>query len=76
MKQQAVLTNFNVPTSTRSKFDQLCQMTRRTRTSVLIELMEDYVLTNGPTLLGKFNALNILASAPLNLTPTVNLERP
>ena len=64
MTPQPILTNFNVPSSTRSKFDQICQMSGRTRTSVLVELMEDYVLTKGPAISDR-----ILAIQNMNLTP-------
>lgn len=37
------LTNFNVPIITKERFDRVCQISGRTRTSVLIELMERYV---------------------------------
>lgn len=39
-----ILTNFNVPIFTKNRFDRVCQISGRTRTSVLIELMERYVV--------------------------------
>ena len=38
------LLNFNVPNSTRSRFDGMCRLNGRTMTSVLVELMDEYVL--------------------------------
>ena len=38
------LTNFNVPLRTRKRFDEVCHASGRTRTSVLVELMTDYIL--------------------------------
>jgi len=38
------LTNFNVPLDTRRRFDAICHASGRTRTSVLVELMTDYIL--------------------------------
>ena len=38
------LTNFNVPIPLRSRFDAICHASGRTRTSVLVELMTDYIL--------------------------------
>jgi len=47
---QTTLTNFNVPTSTRDRFDRVCRISGRTRTSVLIEMMEDYIIHQGSVL--------------------------
>lgn len=41
------LTNFNVPLRTRKRFDEVCHASGRTRTSVLVELMEDFILNQG-----------------------------
>jgi len=38
------LTNFNVPHALKARFDAVCQASSRTRTSVLVELMERYVV--------------------------------
>lgn len=38
------LTNFNVPVRTRNRFDEVCHASGRTRTSVLVELMEGFIL--------------------------------
>lgn len=38
------LTNFNAPIPLRSRFDAICHASGRTRTSVLVELMTDYIL--------------------------------
>ena len=44
------LTNFNVPSDTRRRFDAICHASGRTRTSVLVELMEQFILNQGPLL--------------------------
>ena len=49
MKNQS-LTNFNVPMTTRTRFDQVCELSGRTRTSVLIELMERHIIEQGKVL--------------------------
>ncbi|WP_146107644.1 hypothetical protein [Porphyrobacter sp. HT-58-2] len=45
------LTNFNVPIDTRRRFDAICHASGRTRTSVLVELMTNYVLEEGRRLI-------------------------
>lgn len=42
--QTTSLTNFNAPIPLRSRFDAICHASGRTRTSVLVELMTDYIL--------------------------------
>ncbi len=49
MKIQS-LTNFNVPITTRTRFDQICELSGRTRTSVLIQLMERHIIEQGKVL--------------------------
>ena len=44
------LTNFNVPSRTRQRFDEVCHASGRTRTSVLVELMEQFILNQGQVL--------------------------
>ncbi len=38
------LTNFNAPDTVRQRFDAICHASGRTRTSVLVELMANYIL--------------------------------
>jgi hypothetical protein len=38
------LTNFNAPVTVLQRFDAICHASGKTRTSVLIELMTDYIL--------------------------------
>jgi hypothetical protein len=42
--ETTLLTNFNVPIPLRSRFDAICEAIGRTRTSVLVELMSDYIV--------------------------------
>lgn len=44
------LTNFNVPNPLKSRFDAICHASGRTRTSVLVELMESYILSQAKVL--------------------------
>jgi hypothetical protein len=44
------LTNFNAPIDTRNRFDAICHASGRTRTSVLVELMTDYILNQSQQL--------------------------
>ena len=60
MKNQS-LTNFNVPIGTRTRFDQICELTGKTRTSVLIELMERHIIEQ-----------RILAETPSTLQDLAN----
>jgi predicted DNA-binding protein len=50
MNNQSVLVNFNVPNSTKYRFDKVCHLTGRTRTSVLVELMNGYILSQSDQL--------------------------
>ena len=44
------LTNFKAPIDTRNRFDAICHASGRTRTSVLVELMTDYILNQSQQL--------------------------
>lgn len=46
----STLINFNVSTATKHRFDEICRVNGRTRTSVLVEMMEKYVLEQGQAL--------------------------
>jgi hypothetical protein len=54
------LTNFNVPIDTRRRFDAICHASGRTRTSVLVELMTNYVLQEGKRLVERQKELGDL----------------
>jgi hypothetical protein len=54
------LTNFNVPITTRRRFDAICHASGRTRTSVLVELMTRYVLEEGRRLVERQKELGDL----------------
>ena len=61
MPMEAIqLTNFNVPIDTRRRFDAICHASGRTRTSVLVELMTNYVLQEGRRLMDRQNAFQDL----------------
>lgn len=52
------LINFNVPSRLKERFDSVCHASGRTRTSVLHELMSDYVLLQGRALVTRNDALD------------------
>ena len=54
------LTNFNVPIDTRRRFDAICHASGRTRTSVLVELMTNYILEEGKRLVERQKKLGDL----------------
>jgi len=44
------LVNFNSPNNIKDGFDLICHASGRTRTSVLVEMMESYILTQSKML--------------------------
>jgi hypothetical protein len=58
--ESSTLTNFNVPITTRKRFDVICHASGRTRTSVLVELMTNYVLEEGMRLIERQKELGEL----------------
>jgi len=48
--ERKLITNFNAPKELRKRFDETCRMRGKTRTTVLIELMEHYVLSQAPVI--------------------------
>lgn len=57
---QSSLINFNAPIDVRKRFDAICLAACRTRTSVLVELMTNYVLEEGKRLVERQNELGTL----------------
>jgi len=47
---QTTLVNFNLPVELKERFDQVCRMSGRTRTSILIELVTGYVIDQSEVL--------------------------
>ena len=60
---QTTLTNFNVPSRTRQRFDEVCHASGRTRTSVLVELMTDHILKEGRRLTDQQSELERIDAA-------------
>lgn len=56
MKQTSLI-NFNSPNNIKEKFDIICHVSGRTRTSVLVEMMEGYILTQSKVLDARANEL-------------------
>jgi len=54
------LINFNTPIDVRKRFDAICHASGRTRTSVLVELMTNYVLQEGRRLMDRQNTFQDL----------------
>lgn len=54
------LINFRMPTDAVNRFDAICEANGRTRTSVLAELMTQYVLSEGPRQIALRNHMNEL----------------
>lgn len=54
------LTNFNAPIDTRNRFDAICHASGRTRTSVLVELMTDYILNQSQQLAARNHRFQIV----------------
>ena len=54
------LINFNTPIDVRKRFDAICHASGRTRTSVLVELMTNYVLQEGKRLVERQKELGDL----------------
>ena len=41
--QQTLLTNFHIPSAMRQKFDEICRIRKRSRSSILNELIEKFI---------------------------------
>jgi hypothetical protein len=54
------LINFNVPIPLRSRFDGICHASGRTRTSVLVELMADYILQQSQLLSTRYRQFQMV----------------
>ena len=57
MENVIALTNFNVPLLMRDRFDVICHASGKTRTQVLVSLMEDYIITQGSLILERTEEL-------------------
>lgn len=57
MASDTVLTNFHVPRDIRNRFDDVCRLIGRTRTSVLVELMDGYIVSKGPEITSRYQAI-------------------
>jgi len=68
------LTNFNVPVLLRQRFDAICHASGRTRTSVLVELMSGYILTQSQLLATRIHQMR-LVDEQLEENSVLNGER-
>lgn len=63
MRPQNTLINFNVPYITKTRFDRICQMSGKTRTSVLVELMNDFILSQSDLLTHRSRQFDLIDTA-------------
>ena len=57
MNPDTILTNFNVSQDIRDRFDDVCRLAGKTRTKVLVELMDGYIMSMGPELAKRYPAI-------------------
>lgn len=69
-----ILINFNVPTPVREQFDAICRVRGRTRTSVLLDLMNSYIFDQSKLLAEQAHRMAALDMA-LGQCFDVNLNR-
>lgn len=55
--QAKVLINFLVPKATKNRFDAICRINGRSRTQVLIDLMNDHIVRTSPLLEARYEKL-------------------
>ena len=58
--EHTTLTNFNAPVATRRRFDAICHASGRTRTSVLVDLMTDYILQQSQQLFNRDRQFDLI----------------
>ena len=63
MKPDLTLINFNVPMPTKTRFDSICQISGKTRTSVLVELMNDFILSQADLLTHRSRQFDLIDTA-------------
>lgn len=56
-KQAKVLINFLVPMATKNRFDAICRINGRSRTQVLIDLMNQHIVRTSPLLEARYEKL-------------------
>ena len=63
MKPDLTLINFNVPILTKMRFDAICQISGKTRTAVLVELMNDFILSQSDLLTHRSRQFDLIDTA-------------
>ncbi|OYU36363.1 MAG: hypothetical protein CFE35_03395 [Novosphingobium sp. PASSN1] len=63
MKLASALINFIAPSATKTRFDGICQISGRTRTSVLVELMNDFILSQADLLTHRSRQFDLIDTA-------------
>lgn len=61
--QAKILINFLVPKEIRNRFDAICRMSGRSRTQVLVDLMNQHIVQTGPVLEAHFEKMKNADSA-------------
>lgn len=55
---QKILMNFNLPKPIKERFDYICQENGRTRTSVLVDMITEYLIVEGKRLVEQQESIN------------------
>ena len=55
---QKILMNFNLPKPMKKRFDYICQENGRTRTSVLVDMITEYLISEGKRLAEQQKLIN------------------
>lgn len=60
---QKILINFNLPKPIKERFDYICQENGRTRTSVLVDMITEYLISEGKRLAEQQELINKVDAA-------------
>ena len=63
MRPEYTLINFNAPNAIKTRFDGICQISGKTRTSVLVELMNDFILSQSDLLTHRSRQFDLIDTA-------------
>lgn len=56
-EQAKVLINFWVPKATKNRFDSICRINGRSRTQILVDLMNEHIVRTSPLLEARYEKL-------------------
>lgn len=63
MRPESTLINFIAPKEIKTRFDRICQISGKTRTSVLVELMNDFILSQADLLTRRSRQFDLIDTA-------------